>query len=277
MLSAQNLEKDFQNGVQSLPRDLPVGKLWEDLLHLQLGWVSLTVPSPCCGPRGAPGRSPVTTPCSVCPFGGIPSQSCLRGECWQRMGRGQTLLSQGCTPSPVPEMVPRAVLAFSRGHSRVVPCSCGFAASAHLFAFAFTGITWAARRLEAGGCSSGLLTSGASAGHPQKELKASCKWGKGLGYFCRFQQQGSPLSWHQTGHAGVMTSGSSWVKSFYSRHSHSNKPQEGTDLWHIPTAGQPRAIGPAACASEDAVPLAGTCFHPKRGHQHPTRSSQGCP
>lgn len=37
MLSAQNLEKDFQNGVQSLPRDLLVGKLWEDVLHLQIG------------------------------------------------------------------------------------------------------------------------------------------------------------------------------------------------------------------------------------------------
>lgn len=166
---------------------------------------------------------------------------------------------------------------FSRGQSRVVPCSCSFAASAHLFGFAFMGTTWAPRWLEVGRCSSGFLTSGASAGHPQKELKAACKWGKGLGYFCRFQQQGSPLSWHQAGHKGVMTPGSSWVKSFYSRHSHSNKPQEGTDLWHIPTAGQPRAMGPAACASEDAVPLAGTCFHPKRGHQYPTRSGQGCP
>lgn len=68
---------------------------------------------------------------------------------------------------------------------------------------------------------------------------------------------------------GVMTPGSSWVKSFYSRHSHSNKSREGTDLWHIPTVGQPKAIRPAARAPKDTVPLAGTCFYPQRGHQHP--------
>jgi len=75
----------------------------------------------------------------------------------------------------------------------------------------------------------------------------------------------------------VTTPGSGWVKSFYSRHGHSNKSQEGTDLWHIPTAGQPQAIGPAARAPEDAVPLAGTCFHPERSQQHLPCSGWGYP
>lgn len=74
----------------------------------------------------------------------------------------------------------------------------------------------------------------------------------------RLQWQGFPLNWCQERCMGVMTPGSSWVKSFYSRHGHSNKSREGTDLWHIPAVGQPRAIRPAARAPEDTVPLAGT-------------------
>lgn len=45
----------------------------------------------------------------------------------------------GLYPAPVSGMVPRAVPTFPKGHARVLPCSCTFAASAHLLRFAFVG------------------------------------------------------------------------------------------------------------------------------------------
>ena len=132
-------------------------------------------------------RSPRLPSCfppgSVCPFGGVPSQPCLQDKHGQRVGRGGTLLS------PVLRMVPRAVPASPRGHSRVLPCSCAFAASAHS-RFAFVGTMWAARCLEVGRCPSGLVAPEASAGHPQKGHKQPKGGERGWGTFAGSSSEG---------------------------------------------------------------------------------------
>lgn len=102
-------------------------KLWEHLLHPQMGRVLLLPPLLAVVPEELQATL-LLPPSSVCPFGGVLSQPCLR---WQRTGRGGACLSLGCTPSPMSGMVPRAVPAFLGGHGQVLPHSYTFATSVH--------------------------------------------------------------------------------------------------------------------------------------------------